>query len=165
MVFATTNILTTIWTPPKKQVFILLLLSSSKRLETKKHRHTKILPSNMKVSENKIDLLIETFSEQQSTLNKMINQKQECKDVTTDPPFLYQTPLGPPSPPLTNPPSNLSHLHLLPDQNALCFFPGIPLHTLPACCTRGQRRSHSLPLPPISPLSPPAASEQALRPC
>jgi len=107
LVFATTNIPTTDWTPPKKTGIstpFVKFFQKTKHQETQTHLEPSF--NNDSLLENKIDLLIGMFSEQQATLNKMINQKEcaEAADVTTD--LLPLTKSRPTSLPLslTNPP-------------------------------------------------------------
>jgi len=102
LVFATTtNIPTTDWTPPKKTGIstpFVKFFQKTKHQETQTHLEPSF--NNDSLLENKIDLLIGMFSEQQATLNKMINQKEcaEAADVTTDPLPPYQIPSDLPSP-------------------------------------------------------------------
>jgi len=153
VVFATTTTDTppTDWSPPKKSgistPFVKFFQKSTDQ-ETQTCNGPSFTDQNL--IENKIDLLIGMFSEQQLSINKIIEQKQaEDISVTQEPPYLpyptrdqttYETfPFTSP-PPVTTPPTST------PNPSST---PSTPIPTT----------GNPSPPKPSSPLSLPAASQ------
>jgi len=166
LVFATTttNIPTTDWSPPKKSTPFVKFFHKTSHQGTQTHNEPAMI--NQDIIENKIDLLIGMFCDQQSTINKLLGQevmptqKQECGEEAS---------LAADSPSLQTPSSLPSLAH---DQSSYEPFPFAsppPVRGDVSYTATPQNHEHSHNLPPHttstpvpdtpSPPSPPAPSQ------